>query len=64
MTISESGITLQLPDNNAFRFQDCSGFKELKGKSFRPVQLKKAVLWWKNHHHEKSLQNTGQSRVH
>ena len=29
MTISESSITLDFPDSNYFRFQDCQGYKSL-----------------------------------
>ncbi len=30
MPITESGITLNFPDNNYFRFEDCQGYKEIQ----------------------------------
>lgn len=30
MSITESSITLNFPDNNYFRFQDCNGYKTIQ----------------------------------
>jgi hypothetical protein len=30
MPITESGITLNFPDNNYFRFEDCEGYKDIQ----------------------------------
>lgn len=30
MSITESGITLNFPDNNYFRFEDCQGYNEIQ----------------------------------
>ncbi|MBL7785197.1 MAG: hypothetical protein JNM36_04780 [Chitinophagales bacterium] len=30
MTITESSITLNFPDNNVFRFQDCQGYRDIQ----------------------------------
>lgn len=38
--ITESGITLILPDNNYFRFQDCDAYKkELKAQGIREMDI-------------------------
>ena len=30
MAITESSITLNFPDNNYFRFEDCQGYKDIQ----------------------------------
>ncbi len=34
MSISESGITLNFPDNNYFRFQNCKAYQKLSNIHF------------------------------
>ncbi len=36
-TFTESSITLNFPDNNFFRFADCSGYKSLSGHNFKEM---------------------------
>ncbi len=41
MPITESGITLNFPDNNYFRFEDCQGYKEIQN-NFKEMD----VCWY------------------
>lgn len=41
MPITESGITLNFPDNNFFRFEDCQGYKEIQN-NFKEMD----VCWY------------------
>lgn len=39
MIITESAITLNFPDNNYFRFQDCEGYQALSGHNFKEMDF-------------------------
>lgn len=41
MPITESGITLDFPDNNFFRFQDCQGYRDIQ-QNFKEMD----VCWY------------------
>jgi hypothetical protein len=38
----ESGLRIELPDGDSFRFQDCSGYKSLSGKNLSEMDFG----WW------------------
>ena len=42
MPITESGITLNFPDNNYFRFEDCQGYKEIQSMVW---QQRMFIVW-------------------
>ena len=43
MAITESSITLNFPDNNYFRFQDCKGYKDIQD-NFKEMDACSAIL--------------------
>ncbi|MBC7554913.1 MAG: hypothetical protein H7257_13150 [Taibaiella sp.] len=44
MQVEESGITLNFPDNNYFRFQDCNGYLQIQS-NFREMD----ACWYDQH---------------
>ncbi|MFA8298728.1 MAG: hypothetical protein ACEPOV_01045 [Hyphomicrobiales bacterium] len=43
-TIIESGITLNLPEDRSFRFENCKSYKEINGFSFKEMD----ACWYDN----------------
>jgi hypothetical protein len=38
MAVTESNITLNFPDNNYFRFQDCEGYRQIQ-QNFKEMDI-------------------------